>query len=222
MNVIGGCTEKGINFSEERTPGAFSSIRASGPFNVYYCQSDECKVLVEGTEESVPKLLTNVSGGCLEIKLENGRYHDIVLKVTVFGPELEDVKSSGSGSFLADSIAGDDVSIITSGSGSVAVRSIVCSDLTFISSGSGGVRVENASVDGDASLIISGSGSGRLDNFQVNGDMDITISGSGSVIVNGFCDELSATISGSGSISGDFKYDSIHTRTSGSGSVKLK
>ena len=55
VSVTGGCTEEGIDFSEERTVSGFDSFKAAGPFNVYYVQAPEQKVLVDSSIETTSR-----------------------------------------------------------------------------------------------------------------------------------------------------------------------
>ena len=101
VRIIGGCTEAGCDYSEERDVNSFSSLSTSGPYNVYYVQSPTSRVVIEGKKEFVEKLITEVKGGNLNVRLQDGTYRGLVLKVTVYSPVLDGIRISGSGSFIA-------------------------------------------------------------------------------------------------------------------------
>lgn len=234
------CSEKGIDSSEERTPGDFSSLRTAGPFNVYYEQADETRILVEGKEEFVGALEADVVEGVLRLGLREGRYHNLVLRVTVFSPSLDAVHVGGSGQVFLDELETSSFDAKSSGSGRLHVGDLRCASLTLSSSGSGGFAIDEAQVGGNARMSISGSGSGRANGIicgdqlavKVSGSgsmraevecdsINAATSGSGSIVLDGSCREVVARSSGSGSIRGDLEYERIQKSESGSGSVRL-
>ena len=243
VRVIGGCTEVGCDYSEERSLQEFDAVSTSGTYNVHYVQSRSSKVVVEGKKEFVSQLITEVSGKTLRIKLKDGTYKGLVLKVTVYSPVLDGIRISGSGNFIehgphhstgnidfslsgsgglkAESIDCKSFSAKISGSGSINVPSVKGTDLNFRISGSGSVNVGSARAGGNMSMSFSGSGSGKVDKADVTGTLDLSISGSGNIDVNGRVGSVTARTSGSGNIHGNLKYGSIDTHTSGSGRVRF-
>lgn len=243
VNVIGGCTEVGCDYSEDRALNNFTSLSTGGPFNVYYVQSQTSKVVVEGKKEFVEKLDTKVSGGNLQIKLQDGTYKGLVLKVTVYSPVLDGIKISGSGSFIekgdhksngsidfhlsgsgnlkTNAVECKGFSARISGSGRIEVPSIKGQNLSFAISGSGRITIGTAKADNDVAISISGSGNGDIDNADIGGSLDLRISGSGNINVDGKAGSVVAHTSGSGNIHGNLKYNSIDTQTSGSGRVRF-
>lgn len=244
VQIIGTCTEDGIDYSEERKMNSFESLECSGPFNVYYVQSKESKVLVEGNQASVEALETNVVGKTLKVRIKDGKYSKLVLRVTVYSPELNHVSKSGSGSFtdnnghktandlnlsssgscrfVVDKIECGEFNVATSGSGRMEAGSLKCEDASFSISGSGRMEFANFISTGDVAFRISGSGNFNAENMQVDGDLDLRISGSGKMSLNGEVKgTVSASTSGSGNISGNLKTGGLETHISGSGSIRF-
>lgn len=241
--VTGGCTEEGIDLTENREVAPFRSIISSIPCNVYYTQSEKQEVRVETTEEFVQKVLTEVDDGTLEIRLQEGTYHHLILRVVVSSPAIESIKVSGSGNLFHEGVlhADGDLSLRTSGSGmiqtgdivcdgfsgktsgsgSVLTGSISCTSFSGTTSGSGHFRVYALSAEENASAHVSGSGGINLGKVAVNGDLELRTSGSGSIRVDGNCRNVTASTSGSGSITGNLTYESIQKSKSGSGNVSL-
>ena len=238
--VVRHYTEEGCDFTENRTPGDFNSIKASGPFNVYFIKSFEQRVVVEGKEEYVSKVITEVKDGELNLRLEKGFYDNLVLRVIVFSPDVIEMKTTGSGDLKATgqvSMSGG-LKVTTSGSGDVIFAEVICSDLTIRTSGSGDVELDNVKVDradfstsgsgdimvkgfsaDDASVTTTGSGDISFIHVGISGDLKLKSSGSGEIGVNGRCNRVEAHSSGSGDIFGDLKYSSIESSNSGSGKV---
>lgn len=243
VNVIGGCTEAGCDYSEERTVGNFTSLSTGGPYNIYYVQSPTSKVVVEGKKEFVEKLITDVKGDNLQVRLQDGTYKNLVLKVTVYSPVLDGIRISGSGCFIETGThkTDGDINFTVSGSGNLRTRTVECrsfsarisgsgcidvpsikgGDMGFAISGSGRINIGTARSEANVSISISGSGNGNIENADIAGALNVSISGSGNIDVNGKAGSVVARTSGSGNIHGNLKYGSIDTSTSGSGRVRF-
>lgn len=243
MTWVGTCTEEGIDYVDTREVATFNAISSSLPCNVYYSQADKQEVRVESTQEFADKVITTVEDGTLKLKLENGRYPKLILRVVISSPDIEglsvsgsgnlyleealhaskdlNLRVSGSGDIAAADIDSKDFSARVSGSGSLRLASVACDGFEATTSGSGHIDLETLTAKDDATVGVSGSGSIRLHEVIVHGDMALKTSGSGSIYVNGSCGNVNATTSGSGSISGNLSRTSIHTHSSGSGHVNL-
>ncbi len=244
VTVVGTCSEDGIDYSEDRVLSQFNMVDCNGPYNVYYVQSAESKVLVEGRKEDVEKLITNVSGSTLKIKLENGTYRSLVLRVTVFSPDVISVTKSGSGGYfdnkghrttsnISYSSSGSchftlgmidcgRLEVSTSGSGRVQANMVKCDGASFRISGSGREELEKFASKSDVSFRISGSGNVNAEDLFVEGGLDLKISGSGRMSLNGeVTGVVNASTSGSGNISGNLKNGGLETSISGSGTIRF-
>jgi hypothetical protein len=240
---VGTCTEEGIDYTEVRDVQAFRSISSGLPCNIYYIQGDKQEVRLETTKEFAEKVFTTVEDGTLKLKLEEGRYPKLILRILISTPDIEDISISGSGSLVHEGAlhASGNLSLRVSGSGNIQAGIIDCKDFSTRVSGSGNIYLASVACDGfeattsgsghidlktltakdDASVRVSGSGSIRLYEVDIDGDMDLKTSGSGSILVNGRCHDVDASTSGSGSVSGNLSHTGIHTTTSGSGRVDL-
>ena len=243
MSWVGTCTEEGIDQVDIREVATFDAISSSLPCNVYYSQADKQEVRVESTLEFADKVITTVEDGTLKLKLEEGRYPKLILRVVVSSPAIEglsvrgsgnlyvedalraskdlSLRVSGSGDIFAGDMDGKDITAHVSGSGSIRVGAVRCDGFEASTSGSGHADIETLTAKGGASARVSGSGGIRLHEVEVDGDMDLKSTGSGSIRVNGRCHDVTASTSGSGSISGELSYTSIRSSSSGSGHVNL-
>lgn len=229
--VVRSYSENGGDYTEEITDlPRFHEIEAYGPFNVHFVQSDGRKVLLEGTEESVNAVITDVTDDKLVLRLENGTYNKLVLKVTVYAPSITDFLSSGSGNLYdcdGHDEGGNDVEYICNGSGDLSVMNLKCGDLEGRSNGSGNMNLQSVSCD-DVDISSNGSGDVTLSDITARGGIDFSSSGSGNMragrITNADSDaDLSLITRGSGDANLDevnIKGD-IDLRTSGSGSITV-
>lgn len=243
-SFVGTCTEEGIDYTEIRDVKSFRGLSVGLPCNVYYQQADQQEVRVETTREFADKILTEVEDGTLKLRLKDGRYPKLILRIVVSSPDIESLSVSGSGDLFHEGSlhASKDLNLKVSGSGDIRMGDIDCrnfysscsgsgsiqtgnvaagDDFSGTVSGSGEIDIENLTATGNVTARVSGSGDIRLHEAAVDGDMDLSSSGSGDILVNGRCNEVTAKTSGSGNISGTLSYNHIHVHTSGSGHVNL-
>lgn len=229
--VVGSYSENGGDYVEEISKlGRFHEIEAHGPFNVHFIQSDTDKVLLEGTEESVKAVMVDVTDDKLVLRLENGIYKNLILKVTVYAPSVTEFCSAGSGDIYdcdGHDEGKNDVEYICNGSGDLFVLNLKCGDLEGHSNGSGDMSIRSVCCD-DLEIGSNGSGDVTLEDITARGAIDMNSNGSGSMraerITNSDSDaDLSLTTRGSGdaildevNIKGD-----IDLKTSGSGSITV-
>lgn len=243
--VFGDTTEDGIDYTEVREVGSFHSISSSLPCNIYFSQGDKREVRVESTEELAPKVLTTVENGTLKLKLEEGRYPRIILRMVITVPDIESIELRGSGSLVHEGTlqVSKDLSVRVSGSGDIRLGAIACKafdahifgsghariqgnatvdgDMDLSTRGSGDIDMESVTATGNASVRTSGSGHISLREVAVDGDMDLKTSGSGDIFVHGSCRDITASTTGSGNISGNLSHAGMRVSSSGSGNINL-
>lgn len=225
---------------QERQVKPFDAVSNSCPFDVYYEQSDEQYVIVEGDKEYFGRLHTDVRRGVLEITIDPARYRNVRLRVKVGSPEINQISMAGSGSIhcTSDIVADSELNVRLAGSGDIVAQKIKCTTLQSTVSGSGDLKI--ADIDaGDASISIAGSGdwsaarikTGNLTlSIAGSGDIEIVhaeventltanVAGSGDIDVNGRARIVNAKVVGSGDISGRLSYDNISKSRSGSGDI---
>ena len=239
---VGECTEVGIDYTEVREVGSFNAISHSLPCKLYFSQADKQEVRVESTEEFAAKVITEVENGTLKLKMEEGRYPKLILRVVITSPDIESLQTHGSGDIVHEGalrVKGD-LSVKAHGSGDIRMGTIEAKDFTTHSSGSGDIRFEGVS-SADFSASVSGSGDlnfGRVDcaGFRVSttGSGDITLtalvakgnaevrtSGSGNirlseVTVDG---DMDLNTFGSGDIAVNGSCRDVKASTTGSGDI---
>ena len=239
---VGNCTEEGIDYTEVREVGAFNAISHDLPCNLYFSQADKQEVRVETTEELAPKVITVVENGKLTLKMEEGRYPKLILRVVVTSPDIESIQTHGSGDIIQEGalrVSGD-LTVKTHGSGDVRMGAIDSKAFTAHSSGSGDVRFESvsgadfsATVSGSGDLSFgrvscagfkiatSGSGDISLGTVTAKGQAEVRTNGSGNirlseVAVDG---DMELKTTGSGDISVNGSCRDVKASTTGSGNI---
>ena len=192
----------------------FNGIELDCAATVYLTQGNDFEVIVEGQQNMLDLLETDVDNDVWEIKFKDCVKDGDDVEIYITMPEITYLKACGSGEIKGENTfdVGDMV-LRVSGSGDIDVD-IEADDIDGKISGSGKLILEGSGDDFDFEI----SGSGKLKAFplEVN-KMDIKIRGSGDaeVFTN---EELKVKISGSGDVY--YKgFPTIEVDISGSGDV---
>lgn len=103
--------------SQIRTPGTFTKIETGGSWDVFITKGDRDEIRLESGSFDLSKVITELTGRKLEIKLERGNYRNVDLEVYITVRELESVGVSGSGNVqLLSDFGADEFSLGSSGS----------------------------------------------------------------------------------------------------------
>lgn len=206
----------------------FNAIHVGGNWEVIIEKGGSEKVLIEAENGPIEKIITEVDGSTLKIRLEkwssslSNRFRDVKIYVTF--TELGKVYASGSGDItLKSALESDDVMLKCSGSGTITTegRIYATDDIKIENSGSSKIYIQSTIEAGDDAEI-SNSGSGRIiiNSFFAD-ELAISNSGSAGVEINGGeVDAQSIRLSGSGKMKmEDMRSNACEIRKSGSGSV---
>lgn len=213
-----------VNFAvaqkQTRNVGHFEGVKLGMPAHLFVKQGNTSSVIIEGSDEALEHIETEVKGGILVIKQDNDwnwwkSWKAKNVKIYVTNPTFNHVSVSGSGNIQGENtlesktmyvgISGSgelDLDIKTldleskiSGSGNMDLRGSARSTQLSIS-GSGNLNAENLASE-NCEIRISGSGNCRV---QVDHSLDSRVSGSGNIYYRGNPEKLSNKSSGSGSI----------------------
>lgn len=226
-------------WGEEREVAPFSQISYGLPFDVEFVAGSEHKVILEGDQDTIDEIETQVSGKTLKISKDSGWFDwsDEEIRLTVIYTQLDGITMSGSGDGFANSIDADKFSARVNGSAGLEFETFSGNDLELTISGSGNINLNDLDAD-SVSVSISGSG-----DIEVAGNtiaQSIKITGSGdyngrelqskeaTVAITGSGDaELSveATLTASVTGSGDIVYygnPQENTKVTGSGEIERR
>lgn len=192
----------------------FTGVRLEMSADVRITQGDEWEVTVEGKENIIEEIDTDVNGGIWEIDTDRCVTDVDYLRINITMPTIDYLKVSGSGDIVGDNVfEGNDIDIIVSGSGDIDVA-LDMNEVNSRVSGSGEITMEGITDELECRV----SGSGDVSAFDLEASRaDITVSGSGDVDV-WVIDYLEVSISGSGDVS--YRgYPTIDASISGSGDL---
>ena len=206
--------------TEKRNVGSFDDVSLSGFFDVILVNGTEGRITLEGEENILPYIITEVKRGTLKIKVKKNTNIRTRRKLTVTVPfeKINGVALGGSGSIISEkTISGNVVSVSIGGSGNI--KATVDAETVKASiGGSGNINLKGNS--DNLKCSVAGSGNIRAYGLEVN-DLKVSVAGSGDVEAT-VSNKIKASIAGSGSIyyKGNPKY--IDTNSVGSGDVRKR
>ncbi|WND03295.1 head GIN domain-containing protein [Temperatibacter marinus] len=205
---------------EKRKASDFSEVQLKGPVDGYIKIGKKFSVTVKAPEDMQDKIITEVKGDKLIIKMKKGRYNwkeykDVAVYVTM--PSIDEYTASGSGdSHLSGKIKGKEFEVNLNGSGDITVETSSATELDVDLTGSGDLEIKggkcttiSASLKGSGDISTKGvkctkgsfsiMGSGDIDAYASNSAKS-NIMGSGDVTIYGSPKEISSRTFGSGEV----------------------
>ncbi len=210
----------GVFKNETREAAGYTSLASGGMMDVEIAYGNSNTIRLEGEENLLPYIETEVKGKMLTIKTKEGYTLKTTqpIKIYVSMTTVNAIAQSGSGSIKGNGefSSDDNTSVAMSGSGSVSMNFSSLPSLSLRMSGSGNIDL-SGKVQNEVDVKQSGSGNANLDDLSCN-NATVQLSGSGNLRIH--ADKaLTAHISGSGNViySGDA---TVASRVSGSGKVR--
>ncbi|HAF60972.1 MAG TPA: hypothetical protein DCK95_01440 [Anaerolineaceae bacterium] len=218
FSLISGCTV-GVNRIEQREIGDISavSINTFGEFIIK--QGDEESLIIEGPNNLLRNIETEVVGNTLYINSKrgiiNGSLQKIVFTLTI--RDINEIALSGAGSVNMDKLNTDHLEIILTGAGSIQINALNTMELTVLLNSAGSIAISGIAQNQD--VILSGVGSYNGGDLQSR-NTSVTLSGAGSAELQ-VSDTLNVNVSGVGSVA-YYGSPSVNQNISGLGSVTPK
>jgi hypothetical protein len=210
----------GQDKKEKRDVSGFSEISVSISADVYISQGDKEELIIEGDEDALEEIETEVRGNELKIKYDGPFHFKSIEKVKVYvtAKEIEEINVSGSADLIAKTkISSREMDINVSGSGKIEIGDLETDEIEATISGSGNIFIGGSKAVSELDISISGSGDLDSENIEIK-EAEINVSGSGGCKVH-VTEELEVAISGSGKVY--YKGSPmVNADISGSGKVK--
>ncbi|HEA21223.1 hypothetical protein LCGC14_0789430 [marine sediment metagenome] len=215
-----GVNGNGNSVSIERNVDEYDEISVSGWFDVDLVSGKEGALTIEGEENLLEYIITEVKNGKLVIKQEKGinlkpSISKQGIRITVPVESIEALNLSGSGDIVGKmTLKTSDFKTAMSGSGDITLD-LETSSISASMSGSGDMNLSGTTTDFEAAI----SGSGDIKAYDLVADnVEATVSGSADIKVTAN-KMLKARVSGSGDISYRGNPTKVDTKTSGSGDI---
>jgi hypothetical protein len=204
----------GNRTSVNRIVPAFDRVDVGGEYDVVIRVGAVPSVVLEGDDNLLPLIVTEVRGGTLHIDSEDDLRPRQPLQITIGVATLNAVHSGGSSDVAVRNVRSEAFDASVSGSSDLTANGDF-GDLSASISGSGEIHM-NGTAEGIDGRV---SGSGELDLLEVRArSARVDVSGSGGATVQ-VSERLDAKVSGSG----DVRYRGrpvVQADVSGSGSVE--
>lgn len=203
--------------TKTRTIDNFDRVSVGGSFDVILVDGKEGKLTIQGEENLLPYLITEVKGDKLKVKFKDNTSIKINKRFTVTIPfeDIESISLGGSGNVKVEkTIKAEDASFNIGGSGNITAN-VNAENIKASIGGSGNINLEGKSNN----LKCSIAGSGNVKAYELQTDkLKANIAGSGDIRAT-VKTKIKANVVGSGSVyyKGDPKY--IDTNSIGSGDV---
>lgn len=202
-----------------RSTSNYDAIKCAGSFDYILVAGTEGNITIEGEENLLEYIVTEVKGNKLIVKTENGvslrTSWNKTIKITIPFKDISQVSLAGSGDLWnTDRITASNLDVSLAGSGDV-VLDVKTDTLEGSIAGSGDLTLKGSTENLDARV----SGSGDFHGFGLQSNHTvISVAGSGdaSVVSN---ESLKARVSGSGDIEYKGNPKKEDTKVAGSGSI---
>ncbi|WP_104735937.1 head GIN domain-containing protein [Hanstruepera ponticola] len=205
-----------------RTTSDYDAISCAGSFDYILVSGTEGQLKIEGEENLLKHVITEVKNGKLVVKTERGinlkTSMGKTITVTIPFRDINAVSLSGSGDlWTEDTISTTSLDVSLAGSGDMKLD-IKATSVESSIAGSGDIDLKGKTTN----LEVSIAGSGDYSGFGLEADnTEVSISGSGNAeVVSNL--SLKARVSGSGDIEYKGNPDKEDTKVSGSGSVSSR
>ncbi|QOD61768.1 DUF2807 domain-containing protein [Polaribacter haliotis] len=200
-----------------RTTTDFDGVSAGGSFDVQLIKGKEGNIKIEGEENIIPYIETEVKGNTLKVSYKNNTNIRTTkrLTVTIFYNDIESVGLGGSGNISCkEKIEAKNFNVSLGGSGKIDLH-INAREIRASIGGSGDIDLKGNTTEFTCSI----AGSGSIRAFELKTDeVKATVAGSGSIKTT-VKSKINAKIVGSGSLYYKGNPSHIDTKSVGSGSV---
>jgi len=203
-----------------RTTSDYDGIGCAGDFDYILVAGTEGKITIEGEENLLQYVITEVKDNKLLVKTEKNinlkPSSNKTIKVTIPFKDIDNISLAGSGDLTnTDTITANDLKVSLAGSGDI-VLTVQATNLKGNLAGSGDLTLKGTANDLDAS--VAGSGDIHAFGLQAN-NVEVSVAGSGDaeVVSN---ESLKARVAGSGDIEYKGNPKKEDSKVSGSGSIR--
>jgi len=200
-----------------RTTSNYDEVSVGGSFDVILIKGKESKITIEGEENIIPFIETEVNGATLDVKHKK-RVNLRTTKrprVTITYKNIDKVSLGGSGNIKSEgTIKSNDFHVSLSGSGNITLI-VDADEISSNIGGSGNIELSGTSKKFTCSI----AGSGSIKAYELDTDiLNANIAGSGRIKAT-VSTQIKAKVVGSGHIyyKGNPKY--VDSKSVGSGSV---
>jgi hypothetical protein len=201
ISLVSGChrIHSGIAGSgklqkQKRDVGSFNSISTEGAFDLeIVCQKPQ-SLEIEGDDNVLPLVSTEVSNNVLHIKSLRGYSVSKPVKLSISVPDLEGISASGAGKIEVSGIKNEKFVIDASGAPTIKAAGET-KVLNVDTSGAGKIDTHKLRA---ARVVVESKGVSKVEVYAAE-QLDVTVSGPSNVIYEGDA-VVNKTVNGPGSV----------------------
>jgi hypothetical protein len=184
----------GVRQKQKRDVAAFTSIAMDGAFDIeVVCQKPQ-SVEVEGDDNLLPLITTEISNNVLHIKSNRSYSVNDPIKVTISLPNLEGISTNGAGKIDVSGLKNDKFEIDANGATTIRVAGET-KLIDIDTNGAGKIYAQKLRATRG---VVEAKGVARVD-VKVTEQLDVTVSGPSHVTYQGD-PVLNKTVHGPGSV----------------------
>lgn len=207
----------GVQATITRTTEPYDKISTGGSFNIELVSGKEGTITIEGDENIINHIVTEVVGNELKVHFEKDRSYNYKQDITITIPfeEISEISFAGSGNMVTkNAINATDFEAKMAGSGDCTLE-INAKNIIAKMAGSGNLKLSGTTNELEAKT----AGSGDLNCTKLSSEnANVAVAGSGSLEVN-CTNNLIAKVAGSGNIQYKGKPKTIDSNVAGSGDI---
>ena len=180
--------------SEDRKVASFTSIDTNGAFDITVVTHKQYALAIEGDDNILPMISTDVSGNVLHIKNRNSYSVSQPIKITISVPDLEAVTANGAGRIRITELKNDSFELDVNGAPAVEASGET-KFLKIKANGAGNIdtrRLRATRAD------VNSNGVTQID-LHAREQLDVVVSGPSNVTYEGD-PEVNKTINGPGTV----------------------
>lgn len=178
--MIGGVHGSGVRKTEKRDLPVFTSIEASGAFEIKVNCQQPASFEIEADDNLLPLVQTEVRDGVLRVTTTKGYSSSGGIVVRITTPDLVSVKSTGAGKFNISGVKNDNFEMQSTGAATM-VASGQSKSLKIRSTGAGEIDAKDLRAKNAEANVTGAAGV----DVYASDQLDVTVSGAGRVTYSG-------------------------------------
>lgn len=209
--------ESGVQTTQNRTTESYDAVNAGGSFKVVLVSGKEGTITIQGDENIITHIVTEVKNNELQIYFEKNLSITYRSEITITVPveAISGITFAGSGDVVSKTtLNATNFNVKLSGSGDVDIA-VNATKVSATLAGSGDINISGKTTELEAKVV----GSGDIDCGKLASEnATVTVSGSGDLKVN-CTNNLEAKVTGSGTVKYKNKPATMNKTVAGSGEI---
>lgn len=189
-----GVAGSGVRKAEKRTLSPFTSLATEGAFEIEVVCQKPHSFEIEGDDNLLPLVSSEVSNGTLRIKNLRGYSTDETIKIRISAPNIDSLTAQGAGTIEITGVSNEKFEINSDGAPTIRVTGET-KTLDIEANGAGKIDTHKLRA---TRAIVESNGVSQIELFASQ-ELDVTVSGPSRVIYEGD-PKVNKKVNGPGSV----------------------